>query len=124
MISSNENSIPLRVALGARLAVEPNLDVQGLGISEFVRRDDPGPERVRAVKALALGGAKASLHFDPLAIARGKVVEDRVAEYMRARLFGRNVRAGAARHDADRRLGLMLRGPQDCPRRCTRPCQP
>src|SRR5271165_4067018 len=95
---------PLGVASGARLAVDPNLDVQRLGISEFIRRDDPWADRIGAVEALALGGAEAALHFDPLAIAGGKVVEDRIAENVRAGLVCPYVRTGAAGHDADLEL--------------------
>src|SRR5208337_1618548 len=73
-----------RVAPGARLAVDAHFDLQRLRITEFVRRHDPGADRVRAVETLALGGAEAPLHLDRLPVAGGKVVEDRVAEDMRA----------------------------------------
>ena len=72
-----------------------------LGIAEFVGRDDPGSQHVAAVETLALGGAEPALHFHPLPVARGKIVEDRIAEDMRGGLAGGNVRAGSSRHDSD-----------------------
>src|SRR5271166_6886985 len=94
----------LRFALGARLAVDADLDLERLGIADLVRSHDPGAEHVRAVEALALGRTEPALHLDRLAIARGKIVEDGVAEDVRAGLALRNVRARGAGDDRDLEL--------------------
>ena len=67
-------------ALRAHLAVDPHFHFQVIGIADLVRRDDPWAEHVTAVKTLALGRAKPAFHLDALRVARGKIVEDRIAE--------------------------------------------
>ena len=90
-----------RLPARAGFAVDPHLDLQRLRIAEFVGRDDPGSQDIAAVEALALGRAEPALHFHPLPVARGKIVEDRIAEDMRGRLVGGNVRPGPPGHDPD-----------------------
>ena len=90
-----------RLSSGAGFAVDPHLDLQRLRISEFVGRDDPGSQDIPAVEALALRRAEPALHFHPLLVARGKIVEDRIAEDMRGCLVGGNVRPGPPGHDPD-----------------------
>ena len=53
-----------RLPSRAGLAVDPHLDFQRLRIAEFVGRDDPGPQHIAAVEALALRRAEPALHFD------------------------------------------------------------
>jgi hypothetical protein len=67
-------------ALRAHLAVDARFHLQFVGIADFVRRHDPRPHHVAAIKALAFGRTETTLHFDALGVACGKIVEDRIAE--------------------------------------------
>ena len=67
-------------ALRTHLAVDARFHLQFVGIADLVRRDDPRPHHVAAVKALAFRRPEPPFHFDALGIARGKIVEDRIAE--------------------------------------------
>ena len=64
-----------------------------LRVAEFVGRDDPGAQHIGAVEALALGGTEPARHLDALPVARGEIVEDRVAENVLAGLGLGNVGA-------------------------------
>src|SRR5665213_424952 len=70
----------VRYPLRAHLAVDADLHLQRVGIADLVGSHDPRTHDVAAVKALALGGAEASFHFDALGVARRKIIEDGEAE--------------------------------------------
>ena len=101
MISSNENSMPSDHALRAHLAVDARFHLQFVGIADLVRRDDPRPHHVAAVKALAFRRPEPPFHFDALGIARGKVVEDGIAEDVVPGLGGGDVGALVLGDDAE-----------------------
>ena len=83
-------SAVLRVLL--RDAVDAQLQPLGLRVAELVGGDDDRPHRAEAVEALALE----PLHVLLLQVARGDVVDDRVAEHVLERVGLRDVAAGRA----------------------------
>ena len=88
-------------ALRTHLAVDARFHLQVVGIADLVRRHDPRPHHVAAVKALAFGRPQPPFHFDALGIARRKIVEDRIAEDVIPGLGGGDVGALAPGDDAE-----------------------
>ena len=68
-------------------------------VFELVGGDDPGAER--AGEVLALAWAQTDLHFAPLQVAGGPVVENGVAKDVPVGFLGGEVAALAARHAPD-----------------------
>ena len=100
------SALPLTSARSSRSSRSPST----IGL-ELVGRDDPRPERVGEV--LALAHAQAEAHLGHLQVARRPVVEDRVAGDVLPGLAGRQVTPGAADHR--RHLELEVEPP--APRR-------
>src|SRR3954454_2985834 len=90
--------------LRAHGAVDPHFHIQMVRIADLVRGNDPGPHHVAAIETLALGGTEAALHFDALGVARGKIVEDRVAEDVVFGFYRRDIGALVLRDDAEFQL--------------------
>src|SRR3546814_18661930 len=85
-------------------------------VGKFIRRGNAGADRIAAVEILALGRAHHAGHLRHLRIARGKVVEDGVAEDMGCRPFRLDV--GPRPADYDRQFQfevheLAVQGPED-----------
>src|SRR5450432_1701385 len=72
-------------------AVHPRNHRQIVGIGDLVRGYQPRTHDISGVKILALGRSQLSRHLLHLCVARTDVVEDTIAENMRARVLAPNV---------------------------------
>ena len=94
-----------RVRLLAGLPVDAQFHPQLVRVTDLLRRHDPRPERAEAVDRLA-EGEDAGAHLAALDVARGDVVEDRVAGDVGGRLVLVEVAARLA--DDHRELELVV----------------
>src|SRR5262249_17916967 len=99
-----------RSVLAADFAIHPDRDVEPVDIGDFVLGDDPGPDHIAGVEALAFGGAEHALHLDHLAVARRHVVEDRVTDDVVAGLFDPDVAPVATDDSPDLELVVEIFG--------------
>ena len=106
-----------RGSCSACLAIDANFHSEFPRIPDLVRRDQPRTDRVGAVEALALGRAQTAPRLDRLPVPCGKVVEDRVAEYMGACFGDGDIGRRALGDEAEFKLvidDLAVARPIDC----------
>ena len=98
-----------RCARLPEIAVDAGLELELLRIGNLVRGDDARPQRGAGIERFAAAEVVPHASFGgppDLAVARGHVVDDGVAEHVIERRRGRDMPAGLA--DDDGQLGLAI----------------